>query len=44
MMLLWSSYLVKIAWKLIPAKEGILTWLANKLYLSGWIDGVLPCR
>jgi putative spermidine/putrescine transport system permease protein len=42
MMPLWSSYLVKIyAWKLILAKEGILTWLANKLYLSWLIDGVL---
>ena len=30
MMPLWSSYLVKVyAWKLILAKEGILTWLAN---------------
>ena len=31
MMPLWSSYLVKIyAWKLILAKEGILTWLARQ--------------
>ena len=31
MMPLWSSYLVKIyAWKLILAKEGILTWLFAK--------------
>ena len=30
MMPLWSSYLVKIyAWKLILAKEGIITWLAK---------------
>ena len=30
MMPLWSSYLVKVyAWKLILAKEGIVTWLAN---------------
>src|SRR6188472_4359683 len=37
MMPLWSSYLVKIyAWKLILAKEGILTWLANGLHLS-WL-------
>ena len=28
MLPLWSSYLVKVyAWKLILAKEGILTWL-----------------
>ena len=31
MMPLWSSYLVKVyAWKLILAKEGIITWLAGK--------------
>ncbi|TIO66289.1 MAG: ABC transporter permease, partial [Mesorhizobium sp.] len=31
MLPLWSSYLVKIyAWKLILAKEGILTWLLGK--------------
>ena len=30
MMPLWSSYLVKVyAWKLILAKEGIITWFAN---------------
>ena len=35
MMPLWSSYLVKIyAWKLILAKEGIITWLANGVHLS----------
>ncbi|TJW37664.1 MAG: ABC transporter permease, partial [Mesorhizobium sp.] len=34
MLPLWSSYLVKIyAWKLILAKEGILTWLLAKLHL-----------
>ena len=32
MLPLWSSYLVKVyAWKLILAKEGILTWLFGKL-------------
>ncbi|MDR6667563.1 ABC transporter permease [Rhizobium sp. 1399] len=42
MLPLWSSYLVKIyAWKLILAKEGILTWLFDKLYLSWLLDGVL---
>ena len=31
MMPLWSSYLVKVyAWKLILAKEGIVTWLAGQ--------------
>jgi putative spermidine/putrescine transport system permease protein len=42
MMPLWSSYLVKIyAWKLILAKEGILTWLAKGLHLSWLIEGLL---
>jgi len=42
MMPLWSSYLVKIyAWKLILAKEGILTWLANGLHLSWLLNGIL---
>jgi putative spermidine/putrescine transport system permease protein len=42
MMPLWSSYLVKIyAWKLILAKEGILTWVAENLYLSWLINGLL---
>jgi len=46
MMPLWSSYLVKVyAWKLILAKEGILTWIAKGLHLydavgcSGCNDG-----
>ena len=42
MMPLWSSYLVKVyAWKLILAKEGILTWIAAKLHLTWLIDGAL---
>ena len=42
MMPLWSSYLVKIyAWKLILAKEGIITWLAGQLHLSWLLDAVL---
>lgn len=42
MMPLWSSYLVKIyAWKLILAKEGILTWIAETLHLSWLINGLL---
>ncbi len=42
MLPLWSSYLVKIyAWKLILAKEGILTWFFAKLRLSWLLDGVL---
>ncbi|PBB80445.1 MAG: ABC transporter permease [Mesorhizobium sp.] len=43
MLPLWSSYLVKIyAWKLILAKEGILTWLLGKLgllwLLEAWLS------
>ncbi len=39
---LWSSYLVRVyAWKLILAKEGILTWLLGRLGLSGVLDAVL---
>ncbi|WP_269932342.1 ABC transporter permease [Aminobacter sp. HY435] len=42
MLPLWSSYLVKVyAWKLILAKEGILTWLFGKLHLSWLLDGWL---
>jgi ABC-type spermidine/putrescine transport system permease subunit I len=42
MMPLWSSYLVKIyAWKLILAKEGILTWLAQGLHLNWVLNGLL---
>ncbi len=42
MLPLWSSYLVKIyAWKLILAKEGILTWLFGKLHLSWLLDAWL---
>jgi putative spermidine/putrescine transport system permease protein len=42
MMPLWSSYLVKIyAWKLILAKEGIITWIAQKLHLIWLLEGIL---
>lgn len=42
MMPLWSSYLVKVyAWKLILAKEGILTWGMEKLHLTWLLDGYL---
>lgn len=41
MMPLWSSYLVKVyAWKLILAKEGIISWVANTLHL-GWLLDLL---
>ncbi|MFC3163924.1 ABC transporter permease [Ciceribacter thiooxidans] len=42
MLPLWSSYLVKVyAWKLILAKEGILTWTFDRLGLSWLLDGIL---
>jgi len=42
MMPLWSSYLVKVyAWKLILAKEGIITWIADKLHLGWVLDALL---
>jgi putative spermidine/putrescine transport system permease protein len=42
MLPLWSSYLVKIyAWKMILAKEGIVSWAAGGLHLSWLLDGLL---
>ncbi len=42
MMPLWSSYLVKVyAWKLILSKEGIVTWIAERLHLTWVLDGIL---
>ncbi len=42
MLPLWSSYLVRVyAWKLILAKEGILTWLSERLGLGWLLDGIL---
>lgn len=42
MLPLWSSYLVKVyAWKLILAKEGIVSWLAEELHLTWALDGLL---
>jgi putative spermidine/putrescine transport system permease protein len=42
MMPLWSSYLVKIyAWKLILAKEGIISWVATTLHGQWLIDALL---
>jgi putative spermidine/putrescine transport system permease protein len=42
MLPLWSSYLVKVyAWKLILAKEGIISWLAEQTHLSWALDLVL---
>ena len=45
MLPLWSSYLVKVyAWKLILAKEGILTWLFAKLRLRRCSTPGCRCR
>mgnify|MGYP001267179937 CR=1 FL=1 len=42
MLPLWSSYLVKVySWKLILAKEGILTWALGKLGLLPLLDAWL---
>jgi putative spermidine/putrescine transport system permease protein len=42
MLPLWSSYLVKVyAWKLILAKEGIVSWLATELHLTWALEGLL---
>ncbi|MBM3124658.1 MAG: ABC transporter permease [Chloroflexi bacterium] len=39
---LWSSYLVRVyAWKLILAKEGILSWFVDLLHLSPLLDWLL---
>ena len=39
---LWSSYLVRVyAWKLILAKEGILSWFINLLHLDGAVNWLL---
>ncbi|MCA0434078.1 MAG: ABC transporter permease [Proteobacteria bacterium] len=42
MLPLWSSYLVKVySWKLILAKEGIISWVAAKLHLTWLLDALL---
>jgi len=42
MLPLWSSYLVKVyAWKLILAKEGIVTWIFEQLHISPALDAIL---
>ncbi|MDX5357083.1 MAG: ABC transporter permease [Rhodobacterales bacterium] len=42
MLPLWSSYLVKVyAWKLILAKEGIVTWAADAIGASFVLNGIL---
>src|SRR5690606_32105413 len=42
MLPLWSSYLVRVyAWKLLLAKEGIITWAAEQLHLTWLLDAIL---
>lgn len=42
MLPLWSSYLVRVyAWKLILAKEGIVSWFFDQVGLSWLLEGVL---
>ena len=42
MLPLWSSYLVRVyAWKLILAREGILSWFVARLHLTAAMDGLL---
>lgn len=42
MLPLWSNYLVRVyAWKLILAKEGVITWAAGALHLQWALDAWL---
>lgn len=42
MLPLWSSYLVRLyAWKLLLAKEGAISWLAQTLHLGWLLDALL---
>jgi putative spermidine/putrescine transport system permease protein len=42
MLPLWSSYLVRVySWKLILAKEGIITWLAEQLHVLWALEAIL---
>ena len=42
MLPLWSSYLVKVySWKLILAKEGIISWVLAELHLTWLLDALL---
>ena len=39
---LWSSYLVRVySWKLILAREGIISWVLAKTHLTWLLDGLL---
>jgi len=42
MLPLWSSYIVRVySWKLILAREGLLTWIIERLGLTWLLDWVL---
>ena len=42
LMPLWSSYLVRVyAWKLILAREGVVSWMVGGLHLTWALDGLL---
>ena len=42
MLPLWSNYLVRVySWKLILAKEGVVTWLFNLAGLGDFLDRIL---
>jgi putative spermidine/putrescine transport system permease protein len=42
MLPLWSSYLVRLyAWKLLLAKEGALSWAAERTHMTWLLDGLL---
>ncbi len=42
MLPLWSSYLVRLyAWKMLLAKEGAISWVAERLHLSWLIEALL---
>ncbi len=42
MLPLWSSYLVRVySWKLILAKEGIISWVMAQLHLTWLLDAAL---
>ncbi len=42
MLPLWSSYLVRVyAWKLILAKEGVVTWFAQAFHITWLLDALL---
>ena len=45
LMPLWSSYLVRVYfWKLILAREGVVSYLAASLGLAERWSGCSPCR